>query len=111
MSAKGTPAFIAQRASAVVLLPLAVWLAWSLAVHAGGGYDEVRSWLSAPRNAIMLAAFLVFSAFHMCIGIGEILHDYIHGPLLGVLSALNWLFCAVMALAAVWAAYTLAFTG
>lgn len=111
MSAKGTSTFIAQRASAVVLLPLSAWLAWSLAAHAGGGYAEVREWLSAPRNAGLLAAFLVFAAFHMRIGIGEILHDYIHGTLGGVLSALNWLFCVAMALVALWAAYILAFAG
>lgn len=111
MSAKGTATFIAQRASAVVLLPLTAWLAWSLAAHTGGGYNVVRDWLASPLNAGLLAAFIVFAAFHMRIGISEILHDYIHGSLRGVLSALNWLLCAAAALAALWAAYTLAFAG
>ncbi|MBB5517786.1 succinate dehydrogenase, hydrophobic membrane anchor protein [Amphiplicatus metriothermophilus] len=111
MAHKGTSTFIAQRASAVVLLPLAVWLAWSLAAHAGDSYEEIRAWLGAPVNAVLMAGFVLAAAFHMRIGLGEVIDDYIHSGLRGLCHAANWLFSAAVGLAALYAAWRLAFAG
>ena len=111
MSAKGTPAFIAVRASAVVLLLLALWFVFGLLAHAGGGYQTARAWLAAPLNAGLLAATLVVAAFHMRLGMNEIIEDYIHGALAGVLRIVNALAAAAVAAAALYSAYRLAFAG
>lgn len=113
MSSKGTSTFIIQRASAVVLLPLTVWFFWSMVrlAAAGAGYDEVRAWASSPVNAAIFVAFILFNVVHMRIGVSEIIEDYIHSGIKGLLMTLNWLVALIIAGGAVYAAYLLAFAG
>jgi succinate dehydrogenase / fumarate reductase membrane anchor subunit len=106
---RGTADFIALRASSVLLLPLAVWLLWSVVAHAGADFEAARAWAARPRNAILLALFLVIGAFHMRIGAAEILTDYLAGGSAAVIRLLNWLVCLMAAGAAVYAAVRLAF--
>ncbi|HBK91300.1 MAG TPA: succinate dehydrogenase, hydrophobic membrane anchor protein, partial [Parvularcula sp.] len=77
MTHKGTATFIAQRTSAVILLPLAVWFLAGAVAHAGATYNEMRTWLATPLNAVLMGAFLLAGAFHMRIGLDEIIDDYI----------------------------------
>lgn len=113
MSVKGTSTFILQRASAVLLLPLCVWLVWNLVglASAGAGYGQVRAWASAPVNALALALFVVAATAHMRIGLAEIIEDYVHSGLKGLLMTLNWLAALGAAGAGLYAAYLLAFAG
>ena len=99
MSSKGTSTFILQRASAVVLLPFVIWFLWSLTAHAGEDYEGMRAWLGRPLNQIMLGLLVTIGAFHGRIGIGEIIDDYIHGGLNGVLKFVN--LAAALAIVAV----------
>ena len=90
MAHKGTSTFIMQRASAVVLLPVAVWFLWSLAAHAGADFNGMIAWISQPWNKALFGAFVTVGAFHGRIGVHEVIDDYIHGALRGLLSAINW---------------------
>jgi succinate dehydrogenase / fumarate reductase membrane anchor subunit len=76
MTHKGTATFIAQRTSAVILLPLAVWFLAGAIAHTGSTYEEVRAWLSTPLNASLMGALILTGAFHMRIGVNEIIDDY-----------------------------------
>ena len=68
----------AQRFSAILLVPLTLWLVWSLSLLAGAGYGEARAWLSLPWNAAM-ALLLVGSMFyHARLGVQVVIEDYIH---------------------------------
>jgi succinate dehydrogenase / fumarate reductase membrane anchor subunit len=109
MSAKGTATFIAQRATAVLLLPLVVWFLWRAAGHAGASYEEVRAWLAQPLDAGLFALFIIIAAWHMRIGLGEVIADYTTGGARLALGVLNWLIAAAVALAAAYGAYVLAF--
>lgn len=111
MSDKGTRKFIIQRASAVLLLPLTVWFLWALASQAGADYAAMRAFASQPLNAGLLAAVIVVAAAHMRVGLAEIIEDYIHSGLKGVLMTLNWLVAIIVAGAGVFAAATLVFAG
>lgn len=111
MSHKGTSTFITQRASAVILLPLAVWFLWSIVSLAGADYAATRAWAGEPVNAVLVAGFIIVAAFHMRIGLGEVIEDYIHSGLKGVFDTLNLLAALAVAAGAAWAAYTLAFAG
>ena len=62
-------------------------------------------------NAILLALLFVIGAIHMRIGMAEIIADYIHGGLKGVLSALNWIVALAVIAGAAWAVYTISFAG
>ena len=101
MSKKGTGTFVLQRASAVVLLPFVIWFMWSLAAHAGESYQGMVEWLRQPFNKIMFGGLVTVGAFHMRIGLGEVIDDYIHGWLGNVLSMFN-LLIAIGVVALTW---------
>lgn len=90
MAHKGTATFVMQRASAVVMLPLAIWFLWSLARHAGESYEGALAWLKAPHNLILFGAFVTVGALHGRIGGGEVIEDYLHGSLGGLAKFANW---------------------
>ena len=107
MTHKGTSTFIAQRASAVALLFLAVWFLWGVAAHAGAGYEEVRAWLASPAAAMPMAALILIGAFHMRIGLNEIIDDYIDSGVRGVFKLLNLFAAAGAAAIGLWSLYVL----
>ena len=111
MTAKGTAGFIAVRASSVLLLPFTVWFIWSIAAHAGDSREAVIAWLSSPLTASLFGAFLALSAFHMRLGMNEVIEDYIYSGLKGVLMTINTLVCLLVAGFGVYAAYMLGFQG
>ncbi len=105
MSAKGTPTFIMQRASAVILAPLAIWFLFSAALHLGDSYTEVSAWLARPVNGVLLAALVTVGAFHMRIGLGEVIDDYIHGSIRGPLRVLNTVVALGVVVAVYWSLF------
>ncbi len=108
MTHKGTATFIAQRTSAVILLPLAVWFLAGAVAHAGSTYEEMRAWLATPLNAVLMGALILTGAFHMRIGVNEIIDDYSPAGARGMWKLLN-LFVAVGAAAlAVYSLITIA---
>lgn len=111
MTSKGTATFIAQRASAVILLPLTIWFVWGIAAHARASAAETLAWLSEPLTAILFALFIAASAFHMRIGLNEVIEDYVHSGAKGVLMTLNLLAALAVAGAGFYAAWRLAFQG
>ena len=111
MAHKGTSAFVIQRATAALIIPLAIWLLIAVVSHLGAGLEEARAWAAHWWNATLIALFVVIGAVHMRIGMGEIIADYIHGSLKGVLNAFNWVLSIGVIAGALWAVYTLSFAG
>ncbi len=111
MAHKGTSTFIIQRATAALLIPLAIWFLIAMVSHLGANYMVAQEWLSRPLNAGLLALFITIGAIHMRIGMAEIIADYIHGGLKRVLSALNWLAALTLIASVLWSLYTLSFAG
>ncbi|WP_375204995.1 succinate dehydrogenase, hydrophobic membrane anchor protein [Hyphococcus sp.] len=108
---KGTSTFILQRATAALMIPLVLWFLIGMVSHLGADFEAARSWAAHPLNAILLALLFVIGAIHMRIGMAEIIADYIHGGLKGVLSALNWIVALAVIAGAAWAVYTISFAG
>ena len=76
----GVGHFIGQRVSAVALLFLALWGVWSAVTIASGGYDGARTWLGSPVNAALLVLVALAGFYHVRLGMGVIIEDYIHKP-------------------------------
>lgn len=110
MSKKGTSTFVLQRASAVLLVPLAVWLLINIVSALGADYAGARAWFSQPLNGALIGAFVVIGAAHMRIGMAEIIVDYIHSWAKDVLLIVNWLVSIGVIAAALWAVYSLSFS-
>lgn len=108
---KGTGTFIMQRATAALLIPLAIWFMIGVVSHLGAGHEAARAWLASPVNGGLLALFIVIGAWHMRIGMAEIIADYIQSGIRSVLNLINWLVCLAVIAAAVWAVYTVSFAG
>ena len=98
----GAGEWTAERLSSLILIPLVLWGLWSAAVLSGAGYDGVTAWFASPVNAVLLAATLLISIWHMNMGLKVVVDDYIHRPgsrgaLLGLIAAI----CVVLAVASV----------
>jgi succinate dehydrogenase / fumarate reductase membrane anchor subunit len=76
----GTHHWWSQRASSLLLIPLTVWLLWSLVQLYGADHASAVAFLSNPLNAgaAILLAGAVF--YHAQIGLQVIVEDYAHPP-------------------------------
>ncbi len=77
---QGVAHFIGQRVSAIALVYLTVWGVWSALALTDGDYGTARLWLSSPLNATLLILAVLAAFYHMQIGMGVIVEDYIHKP-------------------------------
>jgi len=98
----GLPHWIAQRITAVALIPLGVWFVSVFIILLTAPFTEAYTWLSSPWN-VTLAIFFVLTAFyHGYLGMQVILEDYVpHEYTRWVLIIGTQLFSAGMALLAI----------
>lgn len=68
-----------QRVTAVALIPLTLWFAWSLLGLRLQSYDEVRGWLGQPWVAVFAILLVMTLAWHSKLGMQVIIEDYVHG--------------------------------
>ncbi|GAB4167885.1 MAG: succinate dehydrogenase, hydrophobic membrane anchor protein [Wenzhouxiangellaceae bacterium] len=81
---RGVEHWWAQRLSAVVLIPLLLWLVWSLATLVGADYTTARDWLASPGNAIAAMLLIGFAFHHARLGLQVIIEDYVHHTAIAV---------------------------
>jgi succinate dehydrogenase / fumarate reductase membrane anchor subunit len=69
-----------QRISALLLIPLSLWLIVSFSNVVYSGYDQSLAWVSSPFVGLLLCLTLVGLLFHGHLGIVVIVDDYVRGP-------------------------------
>ncbi len=109
MSHKGSSNFVVQRASAVILAPLAIWFLVGLVSMSGADFDVMAAWLARPANAFLLAAVIGASALHMRVGMADVILDYFDGTARSVLLLLNTIAAIGVTAVAWWSLYRLVF--
>ena len=77
---KGTRHWHAQRGTAVLLVPLSLWFAFSMASLAGAGHAGAHAWLARPVNGLFTSVFALILFRHAHLGIEEVILDYVHAP-------------------------------
>ena len=108
MAEKGTPHFMFQRITALVMVPLTVWFVASLIAHSGDSRMELIKWIAQWHVAPPLASLLLVGFFHMRLGIEVVIDDYIHKPdTRGMLHFLNILFALILGAIAVWSVFAI----
>ncbi len=89
----GRAHWVAQRLSAIILLPLYVWLLLvAMPTASNAGYEELLLWMGEPMNSIFIVLTIFFSMRHMSFGLESIIDDYIADPFYNrvALLAMRW---------------------
>ena len=73
----GVHHFTVQRLSAIALIPLTLWLVFSVARLAGGSYEATYLWVQYPPYAIGLVLFLATAFYHAVLGVQVVIEDYV----------------------------------
>lgn len=101
-----------QRVSAVALIPLILWFALSVAVHAGGDYEAVRDWLASPVITGLSILLIAAAFYHAQLGLQVVLEDYVNNRLVQLAGIVLVKFAAaVLALTGILAVLSIAFGG
>jgi succinate dehydrogenase / fumarate reductase membrane anchor subunit len=76
---EGVGTFLAERISAVALLPLTLWFVFSVAQLPLMSFNEVKHWVQAPSVAVTLVLFLAVLFYHSSLGVKVVVEDYVGG--------------------------------
>jgi succinate dehydrogenase / fumarate reductase membrane anchor subunit len=110
MSHKGTSHFVAQRFTAMIMIPAVIWFVFSIVAHAGDSHEELSAWIASPLTAVPLGIMILAGFYHMRLGVSEVIDDYIHKPgTRGMLHFLNTFFALVVGGLALWSVIALTF--
>ena len=82
----GTSHWWGQRVSAIALLLLGLWFAFSLTTSSGFSHAEVIAAIERPINGILLLLLTVTLGYHSHLGIQVVIEDYVHAPGVKVLA-------------------------
>ena len=74
----GTGHWWMQRVSAVALIPLSLWFAFSVLQLVHADYVTAIGWLHQPVPAVLLSLFLVTLLNHAYLGLQVVVEDYVH---------------------------------
>lgn len=97
MASHATKHFVMQRFTAIIQVPLVLWLVVSIIQQAGASREEFMAWLADPLTAGLMILFFLSVCFHMHLGMGEVIDDYIHKKhSRAILMMLNRLYALVL---------------
>ncbi len=106
----GTGHFWHQRITSVAGIPLTIALVIIVVALLGRSHAAVAQILGSPLIAIIMLLFIINSAYHMWIGMQEIILDYVHEDKLKLASLMaNTFFVVVVAFASCYAILKLSF--
>ncbi len=106
----GTGLFWHQRITSVAGIPLSIALVVIVVALLGRSHAAVVQILGSPLVAIVMLLFIINSAYHMWIGMQEIILDYVHDEKWKLASLMaNTFFVVVVTFASVYAILKLSF--
>ena len=107
----GTSHFWQQRVTSVALISLSVAFIVIVLMLLGRTHAGVIQILGSPIVAILMLLFIFTTAYHMWLGMQEIIIDYIHDDWMKLMLLMtNTFFCCAVGLACTFAILKLSFT-
>jgi succinate dehydrogenase / fumarate reductase membrane anchor subunit len=107
----GTEHWIWQRITAVANIPLVLFGILTIICNIGAPRAEVMQWVGHPASAIILLALVVSVTYHMRLGMQVVIEDYVHDKAWKIVALLaNTFFSVAVALVAIFAIFSIAFT-
>ena len=73
----GTHHWIAQRLTAIALIPLSIWFVFSLVCMTELSHQTAIEWIQSPLVAVFLLLFIIAMFHHAQLGIQVVIEDYI----------------------------------
>lgn len=108
----GVGHWISERLTSIALIPLCIWVVYSVLVVARTGYAGAVDWIGNPVNTTLLVLLLAVGFLHMHAGLRVVLEDYFHTKLnKGALLLLNLLVCGLGGALAIISVLKVAFSG
>ncbi|HET7395951.1 MAG TPA: succinate dehydrogenase, hydrophobic membrane anchor protein [Gammaproteobacteria bacterium] len=109
---EGTAHWMSQRISALALIPLTLWFAYSVLLLMHAGYAQTYAWIHAPLVSVLLVILIGTAFYHAYLGLQVVIEDYVHGELSKFSSLLLIRFlCVLLALSGIFAVLRIAFGG
>lgn len=105
----GAKDWMRQRISAVLLIPLSLWMLWAGTNLAGADYATATAFFSAPLHAIAASLLAVIGLFHTQKGTQGIIEDYAPESLQTILSLVAIVGCTIGAIVVLYTMATLTF--
>jgi len=78
----GTHHWWLQRLTAVALVPLTIWMLFSMGHLIDPSYSRAVEWLENTWSAVGLGLFLIIAFYHAALGLQVIWEDYLHNKAL-----------------------------
>ena len=75
---RGVRHWLAQRVTAVALIPLTLWFVASIIAYAGSDYTVLITWLRTPIAAGGMILLLIALFHHAALGLQVVIEDYVH---------------------------------
>lgn len=66
-----------ERLTALALVPLVLWLAFSIALMGTADYYTLIDWLAHPVNAVLMILTLAVAFWHGAMGVQAVVEDYV----------------------------------
>ena len=89
-----------QRMTAVALVPLSLWLLFSLAGLPLSDQIAVTHWMASGWHPVLLCLTIAMMAWHSMLGVQVVVEDYVHGKLARTLTLVLLNFIHVLIAAA-----------
>lgn len=108
---EGVRSWLAERVSAVALIPLTLWFVASIIVHTESDYAKFVVWLRTPLSAILMVLLVIALFYHTALGLQVVIEDYVHSGAKIAAVIVMRLGCWALATAGVVATLRIAFSG
>ena len=83
---EGTHHWWAQRLTAVALIPLSLWLVYSVVCMTTLDYIAAIGWLQSPITSSLLTLFVITLFYHAQLGMQVVIEDYVTSEILKITS-------------------------
>lgn len=67
-----------QRLTSIALVPLSLWLIFSIIGLFGADYAAYQEWIGQVWNTALMSLFIVIMFHHAQQGVCEVIHEYVH---------------------------------
>ena len=93
-----------QRVTAVALVLLGAWFAWSVQCLVGADHGAFVAWMARPANSLLLVLLVIAGFYHGWLGVRVVVEDYVHASAarmatLAICAGIAWLAAAGAVLA------------